>query len=254
MVEIIVCIKQILDVTQIKVDSKSLTPKVEGVPKKISDFDKNALEEAIRLKEKHGGKVIVVTAGPPGAKDAIKEALAMGADEASVLYDPSFITSDTLITATILACIIKKIEKWNMILCAEASIDEYSAQVGPRLAEALNLPQITYVRKLEIVDGNKVVAERDLEDCYEVVESEFPVLLTVNKEINEPRLPTLLQIVSAKKKKITEWTLSELGFSKEDIEKLSAMQTLEIIAPKIARKRIMLDKVEDLSKKILDVI
>ncbi len=231
--DIIVCLKQIYDLAQIKVDAASRRPVTEGAARKLSDFDKNALEEAVRIKEKHGGNVLAVI---KGTKDAAKEVLAMGADEA-IIYNED---ADSLGTASILAGIIRKM-KYDLILCAEASIDEYSFQIGPRLAQALGIALITYARKIEIKDSG-VVVERDIEKGYEVAAAKFPVLITVTKEINEPRIPTLMQILGASKKKITE-TSPE----KPD----SGIETLSILAVEMKRKEMILKDVESLARIIM---
>ena len=227
--DIIVCLKQIYDLAQIKVDTTTKHPITEGVARKISDFDKNALEEALRIKEKHGGTVLALIGG---AKEAAKEALAMGADEA-VIYSAD---SDSLGTATILAEIIHKM-KYDLILCGEASIDEFSFQIGPRLAQALGIPVLTYARKMELKD-NEVVVERNLENRYEVAKARLPALVTVTKEINETRIPTLLQILGASKKKITE-----INLEKQE----AGIETLRITAIEMKRKEVILKDVEELA-------
>ena len=227
--DIIVCIKQIYDLGQIKVDTASKSPITEGVARKISDFDKNALEEAVRIREKHGGTVSALIGG---TKEAAKEALAMGADEA-VIYSAD---SDSLGTATILAEIIHK-TKYDLILCGEASIDEFSFQTGPRLAQALGIPVLTYARKMELKD-NEVVVERNLENRYEVAKARLPALVTVTKEINEPRIPTLLQILGASKKKTTE-----LSPAKPE----AGIETLRVTAIEMKRKEVILKDIEELA-------
>jgi electron transfer flavoprotein beta subunit len=230
--DIIVCIKQIYDLGQIKVDTTTKYPITEGVARKISDFDKNALEEALRIKEKHGGNVLALIGG---TKEAAKEALAMGADEA-VIYSAD---SDSLGTATILAEIIQKM-KYDLILCGEASIDEFSFQIGPRLAQALGIPVLTYARKMELKD-NEVVVERNLENRYEIAKARLPALVTVTKEINEPRIPTLLQILGASKKKITE-----ISLEKQE----AGIETLRVTAIEMKRKEVILKDIEELARVI----
>lgn len=227
--DIIVCIKQIFDLGHIMVDTATKHPITEGVARKISDFDKNALEEALRIKEKHGGTVLALIGG---AKEAAKEALSMGADEA-VIYSAD---SDSLGTATILAEIIHKM-KYDLILCGEASIDEFSFQIGPRLAQALGIPVLTYAREMELKD-NEVVVERNLENRYEVAKARLPALVTVTKEINEPRIPTLLQILGASKKKITE-----ISPAKPE----AGIETLSIMAIEMKRKEVILKDIEELA-------
>lgn len=240
MPKIVVCIKQALDVAEIKINPATRRPITVGVPRKISDFDKNALEEAVRLKERLGAEVLVVTVGPEEARMALREALAMGADRAYLLSDPAFEGSDTLATSYILAEAIQKLGGFDLILCGEASIDSFSAQVGPRLAERLNIPQITYVRKLGL-DGDAVLAERSLEDCYETVKAKTPVLITVTREVNEPGIPSLMAIMKASKKEITVWNAEDLKVPKERVgEAGSAVRIMEVVAPKMERKRIMI--------------
>ncbi|MFN3532118.1 MAG: electron transfer flavoprotein subunit beta/FixA family protein [Candidatus Brocadia sp.] len=233
--DIIVCIKQIYDLGQIRVDTTSKYPITEGVARKISDFDKNALEEAVRIKEKQGGKVLALIGG---TKDAAKETLAMGADEA-VIYSTD---TDSLSTATILAGIIRGM-KYDLILCGEASIDEFSFQIGPRLAQALGVPVLTYAKRIELKD-NEIIVERNLENRYEIVKARLPALLTVTKEINEPRIPTLLQILGASKKKITE-----ISPAKPE----AGVETLSITAIEMKRKEIILKDTEELARIILSV-
>jgi len=252
MPRIIVCVKQALDVTELRVDSATRLIIAAGASHKISDFDKNALEEAIRLKEKQGGEVIVVTVSPEDAAMTSRETLAMGADKAYLVNDPSFEKSDTLVTSYILSEVIKKLGEFDLILCGEASVDSYSAQVGPRLAERLGIPQITYVRKLSL-DGNVVTGERSLEDCYETVRAKTPVLLTVTGEINEPRIPSLMAIMKASKKEIVKWNMEDLGIPEEKIGvKGSAIQVTEVLAPKVERRKIVIkgETVEEVAEEL----
>lgn len=212
-----------------------------NVPKKISDFDKNALEEAIQLKEKFGGEVLTITVGPEDAKAIIREALAMGADKAYLINDLIFESSDTLATSYILAEAVKKIGPFDLILCGETSIDGYSAQIGPRLAERLNIPVVTYVRKLSF-EGSVLTLERVLEDCYEMIGVGTPALITVTKELNEPRIPTLMAIMKASKKEIITWKAEDLNITQEKVGKLgSAVTVISVIAPKMERKRIIIN-------------
>jgi electron transfer flavoprotein beta subunit len=204
---IIVCAKQVIDVSEMKVDSSTKKPILQGVPQKISDIDKNAMEEAIKIKEKHGGKITVVTIGPTDAKERIKELLAMGADEGILVAPPEKI--DYFVVSNLLAGAIKNIGEYDIILCGEASIDLFSGQAGPRLAGLLGIPQITYAQNLS-VDKDKVTADRNMGDNAVTTESSYPVLITVTKEINEPRLPSLMQILAAANKPINEMTADSL--------------------------------------------
>lgn len=235
MPRIIVCLKYAVDVSQIKVDQTTRKLFIAEAPRKISDFDKNALEEAVRIKGKHGGEVIALTVSYENASSALREALAIGADKAFLVRDSAIQAFDTLAVSNVLAEAIKKIGSFDLILSGEASIDSYSGQVGPRLAEILNVPVVTYVRKLNL-EGDSLIAERSLEDCSEVVKVKMPALLTVTKEINEPRVPSLMDVLKASKKELVTWSLSDLGILGEKAE-MQAVQVLEVSAPKVERKK-----------------
>jgi electron transfer flavoprotein beta subunit len=235
---IIVCMKQIPDLQQIRI--KERKPILEGAPLIFGDMDKNALEEAVRIKEKVGeGKITALALGPAKLKDGIKEALAIGADEAVLLLDPAFAGSDSVATANALAKATQKIGEYDLILCGEGSTDNYSGQVGPRLAEMLDLPQLTYVRELEIKDG-KIQAVRNMEESFEVVEADLPALVTVANEINEPRLASLRQILQAARKPVQTWTPADLGLAEDEVgEKGTAIEVLSNLAPEEERKQVV---------------
>lgn len=236
MTRIIVCLKQAVDVSQLKVDSATRQLLIAVAPKKISDFDKNALEEAIRIKEKLGNaEIITLTVTAEDAKTVLREALAMGADKAYVVNDSSFKDVDTLGTAYVLAEAIKKIGEFNLILCGETSLDSFSGLVGSRLAELLGLPQISSVRKLS-VEGDNIVAERALEDAVETVKAKMPALVTVTREINQPRIPSLMMIMKASKKEIISWTAADLGIQKGKLD--AKIEVIEVLAPKTERKKV----------------
>jgi len=233
---VIVCLKQAVDVTQLKVDPATRQLITASTPRKMSDFDKNALEEAVRLKEKNAGvEVVTVTVASEEAKTVLREALAMGADEAYVVFEPSLQDIDTLGTAQVLAATVKKIGEYDLVLCGESSLDGFSGLVGSRVGELLGLPQVTSVRKLS-VEGDAVVGERTLEDSIETVKAKLPALVTVTREINQPRIPSLMMIMKASKKEIVTWTLADLGVDKEKLA--SKIEVVEVLAPKTERKRI----------------
>jgi electron transfer flavoprotein beta subunit len=242
---IIVCAKQVVDVSEMKVDSNTKKPILQGVPQKISDIDKNAMEEAIKIKDKHGGKITVVTVGPSDAKERIKELLAMGADEGVLIPSPD--KCDYRVVSSLLAEAIKKIGEYDIVLCGEASIDMFSGQVGPRLAGLLNMPQITYAQNVN-AEKDRVVAERNMGDKSVTTESSFPVLITVTKEINEPRLPSLMQILGAANKLINEWSADSLTKELEP-----KVETLELKGVSMERKNIVYrDNVDDSVEKLVD--
>jgi electron transfer flavoprotein beta subunit len=233
---IIVCLKQAVDVSQLKVDSATRQLLIASAPKKISDFDKNALEEAIRVKEKLGDvEIFTLTVASEDAKAVLREALAMGADKAYVVNDSSFKDVDTLGTAYVLGEAIKKIGEFSLVLCGETSLDSFSGLVGSRLAELLDLPQISSVRKLS-VEADIVTAERSLEDAVETVRVKMPALVMVTREINLPRIPSLMMIMKASKKEIVTWTAADLGIQKEKLG--SKIEVVEVLAPKTERKKI----------------
>jgi len=234
--KIVVCLKQAVDVSQLKVDPATRQLMTASAPKKISDFDKNALEEAIRIKEKLGNvEIFTLTVTSEDAKAVLREALAMGADKAYVVYDPSFKDVDTFGTAHVLAESVKRIGEFDLVLCGETSLDSFSGLVGSRLAELLGLPQVSFVRKIS-VEGDTVVAERALEDAIETVKARMPVLVSVTREINQPRIPSLMMIMKASKKEIVTWTATDLDIPKDQLG--SKIEILEVLAPKTQRKKI----------------
>lgn len=207
----VVCIKQVPDTTDVRIDPKTNTLMREGVASIINPFDMYAIEEALRLRERVGGKVTAISMGPPQAEAALREAIAMGADAGILISDRAFAGSDTWATSYTLACALRKIGDCDVVICGKQASDGDTAQVGPGIACHLDLPQITYVRKIEKIDNKHLVAERLLESGYEVVEVPVPCLLTVVKEINEPRLPSLKGKMAAKKAQIPVWKAADLG-------------------------------------------
>ena len=207
---IVVCIKQVPDTTKVKINPETNTLMREGVESIINPFDMYAIEEAIRLREAHGGTVTVLTMGPPQADSALREAISMGVDEACLVSDRAFAGSDTWATAYTLAAAVKKMGQVDLILCGKQAIDGDTAQVGPSLADHLGIPFVAFVRKVRTVGSDEMVVERTFEEGYEVVSMPFPGLITVVKEINEPRLPSLKGKMRAKKAEITTFTRDDL--------------------------------------------
>ena len=196
---ILVCIKQVPGTTNVQIDPEKGTLKREGVEAIINPFDEYAIEEAVRLKEKVGGKVTVVTMGPPQAEVALRQAISVGCDEAILVGDRAFAGADTWATAYALSTAIKTISDFGIIFCGKQATDGDTAQVGPSVAEMLNIPHIAYVRKIEEVGENFIKVQRMMEDGYDLIESPVPCLLTVVKEINTPRIPSLRGKMLAKK-------------------------------------------------------
>jgi electron transfer flavoprotein beta subunit len=215
--KIVVMIKQVPDTNEVKLDPRTGTLIREGVPSIINPEDKNALEEAMKLKESMGANVVVVSMGPPQAEDALREALAMGADEAILLSDRAFAGADTWATATTLGHALKKIADFDLVLAGRQAIDGDTAQVGPQLAEFLKVPQVTYVRELTVENG-KVRAKRAVEDGYEDIEATLPALLTITKEANTPRYPHAGAIISAyRERTVARWGVKDIDADPETL-------------------------------------
>jgi electron transfer flavoprotein beta subunit len=207
--DIIVCIKQVPDTTEVKINPETNTLIREGVPSIVNPFDENAVEAALQIKEKHGGTITVITMGPPQAAEALKTTIAMGVDNAILISDRAFAGSDTWATSYTLSRAIKKLGKFDLIICGKQAIDGDTAQVGPGIAEWLGIPQVTFVVKAE-VNGSKLIAERLLEEVNEKVECPLPAVLTVVKQMNEPRLPSLKGMMKAKKAEIKTLTANDI--------------------------------------------
>lgn len=229
---IIVCIKQVPDTANVRINPETNTLIREGVECIVNPFDMYAIEEALRLKERFAGKVTAITMGPPQAESALREALALGVDEAVLVSDKAFAGSDTWATSFTLARTIRKIGEYDIIICGKQAIDGDTAQVGPGIAVHLNIPQITFVKKIEEVNDRSVRAERMMEEGFQVVESPLPVLLTVVKEINEPRLPSLRGKMKARKANISVWGPEKVGVDCDQIGlKGSPTYVTRIFAP-----------------------
>ena len=199
---IIVCIKQVPNTTNVQIDSTTGILKREGVESIINPFDEYAIEEGIRLKEKYGGKATVITMGPPQAEAALREAVGRGIDAAVLVTDRAFAGADTWATAYTLASAIKTIGEYDLIICGKQATDGDTAQVGPGIAEMLDIPHVAYVKKIEEVTQSEMKVERMMEDGYDLIETPLPAVITVVKEINTPRLPSLRGMMNAKKMEV----------------------------------------------------
>jgi len=233
---LIVCVKQTYDLQQVRIRKETRQPVFENVPLTLGNIDKNALEEAIRIREKTGGKIIAVSAGPETLEDTIKEALAMGADEAVLVMSPKLEPIESALSAALLAKAIGQAGSFDLILLGEGSTDNYSGQVGPRLAAILDLPQITFVKSLQVAGGG-LRAVRSLEDFHEDVEVDLPALVTVVSEINEPRIPAITQILKAGRKPKKIFSPEDLGVPVGGFG--SQVKTISNLAPHQDRKGIL---------------
>ncbi len=228
----VVCIKQVPDTHDVKINPETNTLMREGVESIINPFDMYAIEEAIRLRERLGGTVTALTMGPPQAEAALREAIAMGVNQGILVSDRAFAGSDTWATSYTLSKALQKIGDYTIVLFGKQASDGDTAQVGPGVATHLDLPQITYVRKIEEVDASRIVAERLLESGFESIESPLPCVLTVVKEINEPRLPSLKGKMAARKAEIVKWTASDIGGDPEKLGlKGSPTKVVRIFSP-----------------------
>lgn len=234
---IVVCIKQVPDTAEVRINPETNTLIREGVPSIINPYDMHALEAGLRIRESVGGKVTVITMGPPQAETALREAISMGADDALLISDRAFAGSDTLATSYTLSRAINKLGA-DIILCGKQAIDGDTAQVGPEIAEFLNIPHVSYVKKIEEIRPDYIRVHRLMEEGYDIVESTMPVLLTVVKELNEPRLPSLKGKMAAKKAEIRKWTVSDIEADPERLG-LKGSPTLvkNIFAPEIKKDR-----------------
>ena len=232
---IIVCIKQVPETTEVRINPETNTLIREGVKSIINPFDMYAIEEAVRLKEKFNGKATAICMGPPQADAALREAISMGVDEGYLVCDRSFAGSDTWATSYTLAGAIKKIGSFDLIICGKQASDGDTAQVGPGIATHLDLPQVTYVKKIDSALTSKgwvMRVERMMEEGFEIIEVTLPCLFTVVKEINTPRIPSLRGLMRAKSAKITILTQKELNLDPQAIGLCgSPTQVVKIFTP-----------------------
>jgi electron transfer flavoprotein beta subunit len=246
---IAVCVKHAVDETELKLDSTG-KPQLAGAVGKISTFDKNAVEEGVRLKAAHQGEIVIFTIGPPESHKTVREALAMGGDR-GVMITADPLAVDTLRTASLLAAAIKKSGPFDLVLCSEGSSDTYSGQVPPMLAEILGEAFVGYARKIEI-SGQTARIERSLEDSVEVMETPIPLVTSVVSEINEPRYLTLIQIMQAKKKPVEELNGQQLL---PDDPAHGHVSVLSISAQQSTRKHIMIEGTpDDAAAKLVDAL
>ncbi|MGL5616459.1 MAG: electron transfer flavoprotein subunit beta/FixA family protein [Sarcina sp.] len=214
--KIVVCLKQVPDTAAVKIDPKTGTLIRDGVPSIINPEDKHALEEALKLKDRNGAEVTIVSMGPPQAKNALREALCMGADKAILITDRAFAGADTLATSKALAGAIKKLD-YDVIFAGRQAIDGDTAQVGPEIAEHLDIPQVTYVQGVDELEGGKLLINRALEDGFEKIEVKAPVLLTAIKELNQPRYMNARDIFATKNAEIITWSADDIDVDKAEL-------------------------------------
>ncbi|OGW56422.1 MAG: electron transfer flavoprotein subunit beta [Nitrospirae bacterium RBG_16_43_8] len=234
---IVISIKQVPDSAEVRINPETNTLIRDGVPTIINPYDMHAIEAGLQIKEMTKGKVTVITMGPPQAESALREAISMGADDAVLLSDRAFAGSDTWATAFTISRAIAKIGA-DIIICGKQAIDGDTAQVGPEMAEFLDIPHIAYVRKIEDIKPDSIKVQRMMDEGYDIVESSLPVLLTVVKELNQPRLPSLKGKMAAKKAEIKKLGHKELEIDEKDTGlKGSPTQVKNIFAPEARSER-----------------
>jgi electron transfer flavoprotein beta subunit len=238
---IIVCIKQVPGTTKVEVDPVTGVLKRDGVDSKMNPYDLYALETAIRIKENNGGNVKVISMGPPQAKEIIKEAYTMGADEGMLISDRKFAGADVLATSYTLSQGVRKMGDFDFIICGKQTTDGDTAQVGPEMAEYLGIPHVANVRKIEEINEDYMVVEMDMGDTIEVSEVKYPCLITVEKGIFQPRLPSYKRKVATKDREITMIGLKDLEDQNEKRYGLngSPTQVERIFPPEVNNDREM---------------
>ncbi len=235
--KIIVCIKQVPETSNVKMDRITGTMIRDGVETIINPLDLYAIETALRLKEKHGGVVKVITMGPKNANKALKEAVAMGCDEPILISDAKFAGADTYATSYVLSEVIKRIEDFDLILTGERATDGDTGQVGPGIAAFLDISLGTYISSIEKINSEHIITERLLEDSYEKISIKLPALLSIVKEISSPRLPTLGGKKRAKRINIPKYSRENLELKLENLGlKGSPTRVVKIETPKVLRK------------------
>lgn len=208
--KIIVCIKQVPDAKDVRLDPETNTLAREGVESIMNPYDQHALEAGVTLKESMGGEVIVLTMGPPQAEAILRQAISCGADHGVLVSDRSFAGADTWATSYTLAQAVAKIGAFDLVICGKQAIDGDTAQVGPGLAMRLDIPYATCIQKIRSADDTGIVFERMMDDGYDVLQAEYPLLITVVKDINEPRVPSLKGKMKAKKAEIRVMTAEDI--------------------------------------------
>ncbi len=251
---IVVCLKQVPGTTKVEIDPQTNTLIRQGIKNIVNPFDTYALEEGVRLKERYGGRVIAISMGPPQAEEVLREAISTGADEAILLSDSVFAGSDTLATSYTLARAVEKIQEYDLVICGRQTTDGDTGQVGPELAEMLGIPFVAYVSKVEEIDNGHMRVQRMVEEGHEVIEMPLPGVITVVKEINTPRLPSLRGLAKAKSVVIPVWTAQELGVDMDRVGLSgSATQVIKIFFPqRVPRGEMLQGNLESQVESLID--
>lgn len=239
---IVVCLKQVPETTSVKINPETNTLVREGIENVINPFDAYALEEGVRLRERFGGRVTAVSMGPPQAEPMLREAVSCGADAAVLLSDPAFAGSDTLATSATLAAAVRKLSPCDLVICGRQTVDGDTGQVGPEMAENLCAAFVAYASEIQDVSGGRMRLKRMTEDGYEVVSAPLPAVITVVKEINRPRLPSLRGLIRAKDTAVPVWKAADVGLDAAQTGlNGSATQVAQIFFPERVSKAEMLE-------------
>ncbi|MEW5722281.1 MAG: electron transfer flavoprotein subunit beta/FixA family protein [Thermodesulfobacteriota bacterium] len=256
--DIIVCIKQVPDTKNVRLDPETNTLRREGVESIVNPYDMYAVETALRLKDQFGGQVTALTMGPPQAEEALRQVVEYGVDQVVLLSDRAFAGADTWATSYTLAKGVEKIGRFDLIVCGKQAVDGDTAQVGPGLAERLDLPYVCFVRRIVEVEpgAGRMKVERLMDEGYDVVETPLPALITVVKEIGEPRVPSLKGKMRARKIETPVYTAADLGADPACIGlRGSPTQVVEVFAPKPRGQRIMIEgRPEEQAARLLDML
>jgi electron transfer flavoprotein beta subunit len=251
--DILVCIKQVPGTTKVEVDPITGVLKRDGIDSKMNPYDLYALETALKIKEQIGGAIKVISMGPPQAKEVIKEAFTMGADEGMLLSDRKFAGADVLATSYTLSQGVRKMGNVDLIICGKQTTDGDTAQVGPEMAEYLGIPHVANVRKIIELKENCIIVEMDMPDTIEIAEVKFPCLITVEKDIFQPRLPSYRRKLQTKDKEIGMISLKDFEDQNEKRYGLngSPTQVERIFPPAVNTDREMWNgNSEELTEKI----
>jgi len=254
--KIIVCIKQVPDAKDVRLDPETNTLAREGVQSIMNPYDQHAVEEAVCLKEQLGGEVTVLSMGPPQAEEVLKQAISCGADKAVLISDRAFAGADTWATSYTLAKAVETIGEFDLILCGKQAIDGDTAQVGPGLAIQLDIPFVTCIQKIREAGDTGLIMERMMDDGYDVLAADYPILLTVVKDINQPRVPSLKGKMKAKKAQIRVLSAEDVGADSAKIGLAgSPTQVVDVFPPPSRGERSILtgtidEQIEQLVEKL----
>jgi len=253
---IVVCIKQVPDAKNVRIDPETCTLVRQGVDSIVNPHDWYAVEAALRFRDEYGGKVTALTMGPPQAEEALREILALGVDEAVLLSDRAFAGADTWATSLTLARAVNKLGPVDLVICGKQAIDGDTAQVGPGLAAHLDQPYTTYARRLELLDDDQLLAERITDKGYEVVKMPLPAVVTVVREIGDPRMPGLKHKMRARKQAIPVLGAADLDLSPEEVGlQGSYTQVVKVFSPPPRCGREMLSGTpEEQAEKLLKLL